>query len=63
MQVSRTFTQTHAATNFGIDAEDFAEAVQFDHLCQFCWPIWVAYKNGQPVAWFDECADVAHIPR
>jgi len=61
MQTSRQFHLASPATHFGIDAEDVQEAVQFDHQCQECWPVWVLYREGQPVAWWDESADIAHL--
>ena len=58
---SNSYFQSHAATHFGLDCEDFAEAVQFDRLCDQAWPIWVVYRNDQPVGWWDESAEIAHI--
>lgn len=55
------FIQANPANRQAIDCEDFAEAVQFDELCQANWPIWVAFRNDQPVGWFNECEDVAFI--
>lgn len=55
------FIQSHPANAFGIDAEDFQEAVSFDHKCEQAWPIWVVFQNGKPVGWWNECADLGFV--
>lgn len=57
------FIQNAAPTHFGIDPEDLAEIIEFDHVCPAQWPIYVMRKEGQPVAWWDESANVAAIVR
>lgn len=59
--MTNTFIQNNAATHFGIDCEDFAEACQFDEMCGATWPVWIVYRNGQPIGWYDELNEVACV--
>ena len=55
------FIRNNAATHFGIDAEDFQLIAQPDEVCQQCWPIWLAFREGQAIGWWDESADLGCV--